>query len=376
MPRDYYEVLGVPKTSDAKQIKKAYRKLAMKYHPDRNPDDADAEAKFKEASEAYAVLSDDEQRSRYDQYGHAGLKNGGGGFGGFSSPEDIFGQFGDIFGDFFGGFGGGGGRGRSSGGSRARGGEDLQYRLDIDFLEAVHGCEKKIKIPRRVHCSPCSGSGAKPGTKPKKCSTCNGQGAVYQQQMFLRIRTACPTCQGQGTMVSDPCNSCSGEGRIREEHEIKVTIPAGVDEGMRLRVPRKGNEGEPGGPPGDLFVVLEVHEHDSFRRDGEHVKLTVPISYAQACLGAKITVPTVDENAELSIPRGTRSGHIFRMSGKGIPVLGGRRGRGDQFVQVVVAVPQKLSKEEEELIRQLAKLQEGKVNDKSSFIDNILGFFG
>ena len=189
MPRDYYEVLGVAKTSSAKEIKKAYRKLAMKYHPDRNPDDAEAEAKFKEASEAYAVLSDDEQRSRYDQYGHAGLKNGGGGFGGFSSPEDIFGQFGDIFGDFFGGFGGG--RSRSSGGSRARGGEDLQYRLDIDFLEAVHGCEKKIKIPRRVHCTPCSGTGAKPGSKPKKCTTCNGQGAVYQQQM-------------PGTTVSNP----------------------------------------------------------------------------------------------------------------------------------------------------------------------------
>ena len=177
-------------------------------------------------------------------------------------------------------------------------------------------------------------------------------------------------------MISDPCTTCSGDGRVREEHEIKVTIPAGVDEGMRLRVPKKGNEGEPGGSPGDLFVVLEVNEHEAFRRDGEHVKITVPISYAQACLGAKITVPTVDEDSELNIPKGTRSGHIFRMSGKGIPVLGGRRGRGDQFVQVVVAVPQKISKEEEELIRQLAKLQEGKVNDKSSFIDNILGFFG
>jgi molecular chaperone DnaJ len=374
MPRDYYEVLGVSKKSDSKEIKKAYRKLAMKYHPDQNPDDTDAEVKFKEAAEAYAILSDDEKRSRYDQYGHAGLKNDGG-FGGFSSPEDIFGQFGDIFGDFF---GGGRGRGRSSsgGGSRARGGEDLQYRLDIDFLEAVHGCEKKIKIPRRVHCGGCSGSGAKPGSKPKKCGTCNGQGAVYQQQMFLRIRTACPACQGQGTTISDPCNDCSGEGRIREQHEIKVNIPAGVDEGMRLRVPQKGNEGGPGGPPGDLFVVLEVNEHDSFRRDGEHVKLTVPISYAQACLGAKINVPTVDEDTELNVPRGTRSGHIFRMGGKGIPILGGRRGRGDQFVQVVVAVPQKLSKEEEDLIRELSKLQDGKVNDKASFIKDILGFFG
>ena len=363
MPRDYYEVLGVEKSTDAKTLKKAYRKLAMQYHPDRNPGDASAEEKFKEISEAYAVLSDDEKRARYDQFGHAGLNNQGGGF---SSPEDIFSQFGDIFGDFF-GFGGG--RGRSSGRSQARSGEDLQYRLEIDFLEAVHGCEKSITIPRRVHCAKCTGSGAKPGSKPKRCSTCNGQGAVYQQQMFLRIRTACPACQGQGTTISDPCADCSGEGRIREQHDIKVNIPAGVDEGMRLRVNGKGNEGTPGGAPGDLFVVLEVKEHENFRRDGEHIKITVPVSYAQACLGGKIKVPTVDEDAELQVPRGTRSGHIFRMAGKGVPILGGRRGRGDQFVQVVVAVPQKLTKEEEDLIRQLAELQDGKVNEKGSFIN-------
>ena len=372
MPRDYYEVLGVSKSAESKEIKKAYRKLAMKYHPDRNPDDPEAEVKFKEASEAYAVLSDEEKRSRYDQYGHAGLSSGGGGFGGFSSPEDIFSQFGDIFGDFF-GFGG---RQRSSGGGkRGRAGEDLQYRLTLDFLEAVHGCEKKITIPRRVHCGTCNGSGAKKGTKPKKCSTCGGQGVVFQQQMFLRIRTTCPTCNGEGTVIAHPCNECSGEGRVRESHEIKVNIPAGVDEGMPLRVPQKGNEGDPGMPKGDLFLVIEIKEHESFRREGEHVRITVPISYPQACLGATISVPTVDEDAELKIPAGTCSGKVFRMSGKGVPIFGGRRGRGDQFVQVVVAVPQKLTGEEEELIRKLAKLQEGKVNEKNSFIKDILGFF-
>ena len=373
MPRDYYEVLGVEKTAEAKEIKKAYRKMAMQYHPDRNPDSPEAEAKVKEASEAYAVLSDNEKRARYDQFGHAGLSNNGGGFGGFSSAEDIFSQFGDIFGDIF-GFSGRSG-GRSGGGRQVRRGEDLEYRLQLDFLEAVHGCERKIKIPRKVHCRTCNGSGAKSGSKPKVCGTCNGQGAVFQQQMFLRIRTTCPTCHGAGTIISDPCTVCNGEGRTRESQEIKVTIPAGVDEGNTLRVPRKGNEGDPSAPPGDLYVKIVVKEHENFRRNEEHIQLTVPISYPQACLGATIAVPTVDEDAELKIPAGTPSGKIFRLKGKGIPILGGRRGRGDQFVQVVVAVPQKLSKEEEELIRKLAELQKGKVNEKGSFIKDILEFF-
>ena len=374
MPRDYYEVLGVSKESSAKEIKKAYRKLAMQYHPDRNPDNPEAENKFKEVSEAYAVLSDEEKRSRYDQYGHAGLSSGGGGFGGFSSAEEIFSQFGDIFGDFF-GFGGGS-RGRSGGGGRGRAGETIQHGLTLDFLEAVHGCQKKVEYARRVHCVTCDGSGAKSGSKPKKCTTCGGRGAVFQQQMFLRIRTTCPACHGQGMVISDPCGDCEGEGRVREASSVTVTIPPGVDEGMPLRVPQKGNAGDKGMPAGDLILVLQVKEHESFRREGEHVRITVPITYPQACLGAIITVPTVDEDAELKIPAGTCSGKIFRMSGKGIPILGGRRGRGDQFVQVVVAVPQKLSSEEKDLIRKLASLQDGKVNEKGSFIKDILGFFG
>ncbi|MEC7987353.1 MAG: molecular chaperone DnaJ [Myxococcota bacterium] len=373
MPRDYYEVLGVEKNADAKEIKKAYRKMAMKFHPDRNPDNPDAEAKFKEASEAYAVLSDNEKRARYDQFGHAGLSGGGsGGFGGFASQEDIFSQFGDIFGDIF-GFGGG--RSSRGGGRQARRGEDLEYRLQLDFLEAVHGCNRKIKVARKVHCSACNGSGAKSGSKPKVCGTCNGQGAVFQQQMFLRIRTTCPTCHGKGTVISDPCMVCDGEGRTRESHEIEVPIPAGVNDGISLRVPRKGNEGDASAPPGDLYVKIVVKEHESFRRNEEHIQLTVPISYPQACLGATIMVPTVDEDTELKIPAGTPSGKIFRLRGKGVPILGGRRGRGDQFVQVVVAVPQKLSKEEDELIRKLAELQKGKVNEKGSFIKDILDFF-
>ena len=371
-PRDYYEVLGVSKDSSSSEIKKAYRKLAMKFHPDRNPDDPDAESKFKEASEAYAVLSDDEQRSRYDQFGHAGL-NGGGGFGGFSSPEDIFSQFGDIFGDIFGGFGGFSG-GRGGGQSRARAGEHLQYNLELDFLEAIHGCEKMIKVPRLELCDRCEGSGSEPGSRPTTCDMCGGSGAVFQQQMFLRIRTTCPKCKGVGKLITNPCTKCNGEGRLRKPNEIKVTVPPGVDEGLRLRLPHKGNDGDPGGPPGDLYVSLLVKPHPVFRRDGEDIRVIMPVSYPQACLGAKVMVPTVDEEAELEIPAGTPSGKRFTLSGQGAPRLGGRRGRGDQHVQVVVAVPKRLTEEERELIRRLAEIQDEKVGEKG-FFQNFQNFW-
>lgn len=358
-PRDYYEVLGVAKDADATTIKKAYRKKALKFHPDRNPDNPEAEAKFKEASEAYSVLSDEQKRATYDRFGHAGLR-GAGQNPGFQDSDEIFRHFSDLFGDLF-GFGGGGGRG--GGGRRGRQGSDLQYRLQVDFLEAIHGVSKEIEIPRAVHCEPCDGSGAKPGSTPQKCTTCNGMGEVIQQQMFLRMRTTCPACHGQGTVIVDKCDSCNGNGRVRESHTLKVDVPAGVYSGLRLRLTGKGDEGTPGAPPGDLYVVLDVKEHDFFKRDGDDIYCTVPISYPKACLGATVKVPTVSnlEGEELEIPRGTPSGKVLTLRGKGAPRLGGRRGHGDHHVQVVVSVPTKLNAEEEELIRRLAGLQDEKV---------------
>jgi len=373
-PRDYYEVLGVGKDADAKVIKKAYRKLAMQFHPDRNPDNPEAEAKFKEASEAYSVLSDEQKRATYDRYGHAGLR-GSGHNPGFQNTDEIFSHFSDLFGDLFGFGGGGGGR---RGGQRVRSGSDLQYRLPIDFLEAIHGISKEIEIPRAMLCSPCEGSGAKPGSQPRTCSTCNGMGEVIQTQMFLRIRTTCPSCHGQGKVIVDRCETCDGNGRVREAQTLKVDVPAGVYTGLRLRLTGKGDEGGPGAPPGDLYVVLDVKEHDFFKRDGDDIYCTVPISYAQACLGATVMVPTVDnlEGEDLEVPRATPSGKVLTLRGKGAPRLGGRRGNGDQHVQVVVAVPKKLSAEEEELIRQLATLQDEKVksgNNKGGLFSRIFG---
>lgn len=359
--RDFYEVLGISKGSNASEIKKAYRKLAMKHHPDRNPDDPTAESKFKEASEAYAVLSDDEKKARYDKFGHAGLNQGGG----FQSSDEIFSQFGDIFGDFFGfGRGGGGGGG---GRQRARRGEDLQYTLELEFLEAIHGCEKNIRIPRKEHCVPCKGSGAAPGSRPSTCDMCAGSGSVSMQQMFFQIRQPCPKCNGQGKRITNPCKTCDGDGRVRKKNDVKVTVPPGVDNGLRLRLSNKGNDGEVGASPGDLFVVLSVKDHDFFHREGEHVTCTIPISYPQACLGTKVQVPTVDEDVELNIPSGTQSGKVFTLNGKGAPKIGGRRGRGNQYVQVVVAVPTEMTPTEDGLIRKLAELHQEDVNERGFF---------
>lgn len=364
-PRDFYEVLGVSKESTTSEIKKAYRKLALQYHPDRNPDNPEAEAKFKEASEAYSVLSDSEKKARYDQFGHAGLQNGGGFGGGGFTTEDIFGQFGDIFSEFFGFAGGGGGGGRRA--SNKRPGENLQYELELEFLEAIHGCEKTVSIPRMEICDACDGRKSQGGAKAMTCSMCNGNGSVIRQEMFLRVRTTCPKCRGEGKIISNPCKKCEGNGRVRKVNEIKVTVPPGVDSGLRLRVPGKGNVGDPGAPVGDLFVVLVVEDHDHFRREGEHIKLHYPISYPQACLGATIKIPTVSGITDLEIPAGTPSGKVFRLVGHGAPRLGGSRGRGDQYVQVFITVPNKLSAEEEELIRKLAEIQKEKVGDKGFF---------
>ncbi len=369
--RDYYDVLGVSKDSTEGDIKKSYRKLAMKYHPDRNPDNPAAEDKFKEASEAYSVLSDPEKRARYDQYGHAGM--GGQNF----SYEDIFGGgggFADIFSEIFGGgFGGFGGFGGGGGGRpNLRRGENLQYRMKLDFLGAVHGVkDKKIKVPRSVHCETCDGTGSA-DSKVTTCSTCNGMGVVLQQQMFVRIKTTCPTCRGKGTIIANPCAPCRGSGRVKKEETVTVSIPAGVDTGNRLRVSGKGNQGDVGAPAGDLFVDIHVTEHDFFMREDNDILCSVPISYPKACLGAKIRVPTVDGETELEVPPGTPSGKVFTLRNKGVPFVNRRHGRGDQLVQVVVSVPTKMTTEEEELIRNLAEVQGQKVED-AGFFSKIFG---
>jgi molecular chaperone DnaJ len=365
-PRDYYEVLGVGRDADGTAIKKAYRKLAMKHHPDRNPDNPKAEALFKEASEAYSVLSDAEKKQTYDRFGHQGLKGMGGGPG-FHSAEEIFSQFGDLFGDFFGMGGGRGGRG--GGGTRLRRGSDLQFGLKLDFLDAVHGCQHEIEVPHQGHCGSCKGTGAAPGTRAETCHTCNGAGEVIQSQLFIRMRSPCPTCGGRGKIIRNPCRECGGSGRTRQVNKLAVNVPPGVKTGLQLRLSGKGDAGDPGAPAGDLFVVLEVKPHEFFRRDGDDILCQVPISYAQACLGTGMKVPTVDSDEQLEIPKGTPSGKIFTLRGKGAPRLGGRRGRGDQHVQVVVQVPEKLSTEEEDLIRKLAELQNEHVVEKGFLKD-------
>ena len=368
-PRDYYEVLGVPRDASADDIKKAYRKLALQFHPDRNPDNPEAELKFKEASEAYQVLSDEEKKAVYDRYGHQGLR-GMGADQGFQSAEEVFSNFSDLFGDLF-GFG----RQSRGGGQRIRRGEDRELRVKVDFLESVHGCSKEVEYDRQARCDSCGGNGVQSGSKPETCGTCRGAGEVIQAQMFLRIRTVCPTCQGQGQVIRNPCRSCNGSGRQKEQEKLTVKVPAGIHEGLRIRLHGKGDDGDVGAPTGNLYVQVVVAEHPIFRRDGNDVVCTVPISYSRACLGGTIDIPTVDAVSEpLDIPAGTPSGKVFTLRNKGVPRLDGR-GRGDQHVQVVVAVPKTLTPKEEELIRQLAELQDEKVRDKG-FWEDVRGFFG
>ncbi len=369
--RDYYEVLGVSKDASAADIKKAFRRLAMKYHPDRNPGDEEAEAKFKEARSAYDVLSDDQKRAAYDRYGHAGVDGSAGGFGGGAGASNFSDIFEDIFGDIFGG--GGGGRGQ-----RAYRGSDLQYNLDLNLEEAVFGTEVKIRIPTTVSCEACDGSGAEPGTSPETCPTCNGVGQVRIQQGFFSVQQTCPRCEGSGKIVSSPCKSCHGKGRVQEQNTLDVKIPAGVDNGDRIRLAGQGEAGMNGGPPGDLYVQVRVKPHKLFRRDGSDLHCEVPVSFATAALGGDLEVPSLDGRVKLKVPAETQTGKQFRVEGKGVKSVHGG-GVGDLICRVVVETPINLTKEQKQLLRQFDEsTQAGGTKhspQEQSWLDGVKGFF-
>jgi molecular chaperone DnaJ len=341
--RDYYEVLGVERTASADEIKKSYRRLAMKFHPDRNKDDETAGAKFKEAKEAYDVLSNADKRATYDRFGHDGLRAGpGGGPGGGFSTEG----FGDIFGDVFGDIFGGGGRQR---GSQVFRGADLGYELKLDLEDAVSGDTVTIDVPTQVPCDTCDGSGAKPGTDPVTCSTCGGAGQVRMQQGFFSIQQTCPACKGAGTTIGDPCGDCHGRGRVRKTRTLSVKVPPGVEDGDRIRLSGEGEAGRNGGPPGDLYVEIRVRPHKLFTREGADLSCEVPISMATAALGGEVELPTLDGHVSLKIPGGTQSGKVFRLRGKGVTTVRDTR-KGDLFARVAVETPVNLTAEQKELL--------------------------
>lgn len=366
--RDYYEVLGVAKDVDAADLKKAYRRVAMKFHPDRNPDDPSAEEKFKEANEAYEVLSDDQKRAAYDRYGHAGVDGqaGMGGGAGFSNFSDIFG---DVFGDIF----GGGGGGRRGGPTR---GSDLRYTLELNLEEAVKGTTVQIKVPTLASCKTCSGSGAKAGSKPVTCTTCGGHGQVRMQQGFFSVQQTCPNCRGRGTIIADPCKSCHGQGRVEETKTLSVKVPAGVDTGDRIRLSGEGEAGESGGPSGDLYVQVSVRKHAIFQREGADLYCEVPIDFVDAALGGELEVPTLDGRVKLKVPAETQTGKLFKLRSKGVtPVRGGAQ--GDLLCRVVVETPVNLTNKQKEMLRDFqASMKGGKFSPKqSSWLDGVKKFF-
>jgi molecular chaperone DnaJ len=368
--RDYYEILGVSRTASDQELKSAYRKLAVRFHPDKNPNDAAAEEKFKEAAEAYSVLSDPEQRRRYDRFGHSGVSSSAGanwGAPGFGGIEDILGDlfgFGDVF---------GGGR---TGGRRsaAQRGADLRYDLEISLENAYQGMTAQLRIPRLETCETCSGSGAEPGTQPESCQTCSGSGQVRYQQGFFSVARTCHVCRGTGRVIKSPCKDCRGNGRVEREKQMEVKIPAGVETGSRLRVQGEGESGTQGGAPGDLYVVIHIAEHDQFERQGSNLYASVPITFAQAALGADLSVKTLEGEEKLSIPMGTQTGTVFRMKGKGMPVLGGR-GRGDMFVSASVVTPTSLTREQRKLLEQLEAVENKDLEDKG-LVDKVRDIFG
>lgn len=363
MKRDYYEVLSVTKTASGDEIKKSYRRLAMQYHPDRNPGDSEAETKFKEAAEAYDVLSDPHKKERYDRYGHAGLSDmGGGGPGGFSNLNDIFEMFGDIFG---GSFGGGAGR------QRRQQGQDLQIDVELDLTEAYKGVTKTIEFNRGEVCSDCSGTRMRKGSRPAKCNRCGGRGAVVTRQGFFQIQVACPSCGGQGEIITDPCSKCDGQGQVDVKRKLDVNIPAGVDSGSRIRLPGEGEVTEANGPRGDLYCRIRIKPHTVFQRDGTDLLCEMPITFSQAALGGVLEVPTLTGASSITLPRGTNHGDIFRVRGKGMPDLRGR-GHGDLLIRTLIDIPKKLTKRQEELLRELAEIDQKHVStERKGFLDRV-----
>ncbi|MFQ5720345.1 MAG: molecular chaperone DnaJ [Acidobacteriota bacterium] len=358
--RDYYEVLGVARSATLQEIKKRYRQLAVENHPDRNPGDTAAEDRFKEAAEAYQVLSDEAQRKRYDAYGHAGVSGAAGGFdpGAFTDFGDIFGS---LFSDFFGG--------RQPGRAAARHGSDLRFDMEIDFEEAIRGLETTIRVPRTETCEACGGQGAASAKDIETCSTCRGAGQVRFTQGFFSVSRGCPACHGRGSRVTRPCAACSGHGIVRRERKLSVRLPAGVDSGTRVRLSGEGEAGPRGGSPGDLYVVLHVREHEFFQRDGLDLFCEVPVSFSQAALGAGLTLPTLDGDIEIHLPAGTQGGHRIRVKGKGVPRINGR-GRGDLMVRIRVETPRHLSPKARELFKQLAE-EEGAATDGPGFFERV-----
>lgn len=341
--RDYYEVLGVSRSVDAADLKKSYRRLAMKYHPDRNEDNPEAADKFKEVKEAFEILKDPQKRAAYDQFGHAGVNNQAGGGAGFGGGADINDIFGDVFGDIF-----GGGRGRS-GGSRVYRGDDLQYNLEISLEEAVEGIETQIKVPAAIDCDACDGNGSKRGTSPSNCTTCHGAGQVRMQQGFFSVQQTCPACRGKGKVITEPCPKCRGKGQNNKEKTLSVKIPAGVDTGDKIRLTGEGGASDSGGPPGDLFVAIQVKEHSIFRRDNADLLCSVPINFATAAIGGELEVPTLGGKVMLKVPAGTQSEKVFRLRGKGVkPVRGGPV--GDLLCQIRIETPINLSSEQKEVL--------------------------
>ncbi|MCX6129743.1 MAG: molecular chaperone DnaJ [Proteobacteria bacterium] len=366
--RDYYEVLGLSRGASDQDIKRAYRQMAMQYHPDRNPGNKEAEDKFKECAEAYEVLANADKRKVYDAYGHAGLS--GQGFSGFSDVNDIFSSFGSIFEDFF-GFSGGGGQ--QGGRKRARKGADLRFDLVLEFEEAAFGVEKEVEYDREISCATCKGERCEPGGK-RSCTSCGGSGQVRRNQGFFSVATSCPSCQGEGEVVSNPCKPCKGRGRIKESKKVSVKIPPGVDQGVRLRVSGEGQGGGFGGPAGDLYVFLEVKESPHFERDGSDLIFNLEISMIQAALGCKVQIPTLGENkVELEIPSGSQHGHRITLAGEGIPRLRGI-GRGDLIVELAIAIPTKLNKDQRELLLKFAEISGDKVQaGNPNFFSKLFG---
>ncbi|HEY2839218.1 MAG TPA: molecular chaperone DnaJ [Pirellulales bacterium] len=371
--RDYYEVLGVAKSASGNEIAAAYRKLAIKHHPDKNQGDSDSIKLFKEAAEAFEVLSDKEKRSRYDRYGHAGVDGPGGGAPHFSDLNDIFEAFGGMFGD--GGFGDLFGRGGQRGGRRTRKGGDVRCDLTLDLIEAARGVTKTVQFERHEECPDCGGSGARKGSKREECHYCGGRGQVLQSSGIFRVQSTCPQCQGAGSVVRNPCTSCRGAGYVQVRVEREVSVPAGVDNDVRLRLSGEGDPSPEGGPRGDCYCFLHVKEHSLFRREGQHLICQVPITFSQAALGATIEVPTINGREELDVPAGTAPGSMFRLRGRGMPDPH-RRGKGDLLVEVQVEVPQNLSPRQEQLLRELAEEEHKNVTPhRKSFFEKLRQYF-